>query len=341
MSYQKYYLLSIISFSLFLFNCNKNNKILDLSSTNLEIKINRYENKFFALDTNNLISSLKDLREKDSVFFDFYTIQMMRFGKITDTVSILSINEFLTNKNVLELRDSVELSFADMTSFEEELTEAFKYFKHYFPKKQLPKVKTVISEFGYKAVSLDSTYLVYGLDMYLGKNFKYYGSFDFPFYLIKRFEKQYMSIDGMEVIYNEYFGKSGLENTDVLINEMINNGKKLYFLESMLPKKDKNLLIGYSKEQYEWCKNSELDIWSFYNEHDLFYSKNYMEHKKHVFDGPRTSGMPKNAPGNVGSWVGWQIVNQYMDNAKGKVSLNQLLQTDATTIMTKSKYKPK
>ena len=66
-----------------------------------------------------------------------------------------------------------------------------------------------------------------------------------------------------------------------------------------------------------------------------------MEHKKHVFDGPRTSGMPKNAPGNVGSWVGWQIVNQYMDNAKGKVSLNQLLQTDATTIMTKSKYKPK
>jgi len=71
------------------------------------------------------------------------------------------------------------------------------------------------------------------------------------------------------------------------------------------------------------------------------YSKDYMEHKKHVSDGPKTAGMPKEAPGNVGSWVGWQIVNQYMKNSKGKVSLKQLLKTDPKTIMAKSKYKPK
>ena len=73
--------------SLFFANCNKNTKILDLTSIDLEIDINRYEKKFFALDTNNLISSLQELRKEDSAFFDFYTIQMMRFGRITDTVS--------------------------------------------------------------------------------------------------------------------------------------------------------------------------------------------------------------------------------------------------------------
>jgi len=340
---QKYNLILTIILSLIFFQCNKNNKILDLSGTNLEIGIDRYENKFFSLDTNNLIPALQELRNEDSVFFDFYTIQMMRFGKITDTISpaIKSIDNFLTNKNVQELRDTVAITFKDMTNIKAELTEAFKYFKHYFPEKHLPKVKTVISEFGYKAVSLDSSYLVFGLDMYLGRNFKYYGSFDFPFYIIKRFEKKYMVKDGMEVIYNEYFGKSGLESTDFLINEMIENGKKLYFLESMMPKKDKNILIGYSKKQLEWCEKSEAEIWAFYNEHDLFYSKDYMEHKKHVADGPKTAGMPKEAPGNVGSWVGWQIVNQYMNNHKGKVSLKQLLKTDPKTIMAKSKYKPK
>lgn len=340
---QRYYFLLILIVSLLFASCNKNTKLLDHSGTDLEIDINRYEKKFFALDTNNLIQSLKELRNEDTAFFDFYTIQMMRFGRFTDTVSpvILSIDEFLTNKNVLELRDTVSNTFKDLEPIKEELIEAFKYFKHYFPNKQLPEIRTVISEFGYNAVSLDSTYLVFGLDMYLGKNYKYYGSFDFPNYIIKRFEKQYMVPNAMEVIYKQYFEDSELSNTKALVFSMIENGKKLYFLESMMPEKDKNLLIGYTKKQLTWCEESEADIWAFYNEMDLFYSKNYMEHKKHIDDGPKTAGMPKEAPGNVGSWVGWQIVNQYMENAEGKVSLVQLLATDAETIMNKSRYKPK
>jgi hypothetical protein len=340
---QRYYLFLILFISLFLANCNKNNKILDLSSTDLEIDINRYEKKFFALDTNNLIFSLEELRKEDSAFFDFYTIQMMRFGRLTDTVSpvILSIDEFLTNKNVQELRDTVNYTFADFEPIKNELTEALKYFKHYFPNKQIPEVRTVISEFGYNAVSLDSTYLVFGLDMYLGKNFKYYGSFDFPNYIIKRFEKPYMVPNAMEVIYKQYFEGSELSNTKALVHAMIEKGKKLYFLESMMPEKEKHILIGYTAEQLNWCVTSEAEIWAFYNEQDLFYTKNYMEHKKHVDDSPQTSGMPKGAPGNVGSWIGWQIVNQYMANADGKVSLEKLLNTDAETIMNKSKYKPK
>ena len=340
---QRYYLFFILSISLFFANCNKNNKILDLSSIDLEIDINRYEKKFFALDSNNLIFSLQELRKEDSVFFDFYTIQVMRFGKITDTVSpvILSIDEFLTNKNVQELRDIVNNTFSNLAPLKIELTAALKYFKYYFPNKQIPEIRTIISEFGYNAVSLDSTYLVFGLDMYLGKDFKYYGSFDFPNYIIKRFEKDYMVSNAMEVIYKQYFEESELLNTKALVYAMIEHGKKLYFLESMMPEKDKHLLIGYTKKQMAWCEESEADIWAFYNEQDLFYSKSYMEHKKHVEDGPQTSGMPKEAPGNVGSWVGWQIVNQYMKNAQEKVSLAQLLKTDAETIMNKSKYKPK
>lgn len=343
---QKYYnLFALFMFSVLFYQCewNKNSKILDLSDSNLEISINRFEKKFEALDTNNLINSLHKLRAEDSIFFDTYTIQMMRFGKITDTVSPVtkSIRTFLTNKNVQELHDSVALAFENTEAIKEELTEAFKYFGHYFPQKQLPKIMTVVSEFGYNAVTFDSTYLVFGLDMYLGKNFKYYGSFDFPNYIIKRFEKQYMVPNAMEVIYLEYFGRNELEETKALLYEMIEKGKKLYFLESMMPPKEKHLLVAYTKEQLQWCEDSEVDIWAFYNEKDLFYSKNYMEHKKHIGDGPKTAGMPSEAPGNVGSWLGWQIVNQYMENSQGKVSLPELLLTDAETIMNKSKYKPK
>lgn len=345
MKQNHYYLIALFVFATFFFQCDigKNNKIIDHSGSNLEISITRFEKKFNSLDTNNLISSLNTLRNEDSVFFDTYTVQMMRFGKVADTISpvILSIDEFLKNKNVQELHDTVALAFQNTDALQAELTEAFKYFQHYFPNKKLPKVTTVISEFGYNAVTFDSTYLVFGLDMYLGKNYKYYGSFDFPTYIIKRFEKQYMVPNAMEVIYLEYFGRNELEETNALLYEMITKGKKLYFLESMMPEKEKYLLIGYTAKQLEWCQAAEADIWAFYNEKDLFYTKNYMEHKKHIDDGPKTAGMPKEAPGNVGSWVGWQIVTQYMQNADGKISLQELLNTDAETIMNKSKYKPK
>jgi uncharacterized protein YjaZ len=45
------------------------------------------------------------------------------------------------------------------------------------------------------------------------------------------------------------------------------------------------------------------------------------------------------SPGQIGMWIGWQIVRSYMKN--NDVSLQQLLQTDAKEIFDNSKYKPK
>ena len=45
------------------------------------------------------------------------------------------------------------------------------------------------------------------------------------------------------------------------------------------------------------------------------------------------------SPGQVGVWVGWQIVRAYMENSGA--SLEELLKTDAKEIFVKSKYKPK
>jgi len=328
---------------LLIFN-NKDTKIIDVSQIDLQIDITRYDKIFFEKNNpDNLIASLQSLRAEDSLFFDFYTIQVMNFGKISDTVGpvLYSIKEFLTNEAVFDLRDTVNYKFENLNKFSKELTEAFKHFKYYFPNKSLPKVYIINSEFSYNAVMLDSTILALALDMYLGQNYPYYYSFDFPYYIIKRFEQEYMVPNCMEVIYNEYFGPDDMRETEALVYAMIENGKKLYFLECMQPKKPKHILIGFSKEQYKWCQKEEPEIWKFYNEMDLFYSKDYMEHRRHANDGPTTLGMPPEAPGNVGSWVGWQIVNQYMKNAGENVSLQELLKTKPETILAKSKYKPK
>lgn len=339
-----HYIVVIVSLW-YLSGCTSNPKKIDVSNIEVTTQIDRFDQQFFASDTNNIYQSLNILRQKDSIFFDFYTNQVMRFGQICDSVSptMIDINRFLRNKSVRELYDTIQIVYGNISVIENELNEAFKHFNYYFPNKPIPNTKTIISEFGYNAVTLDTSYIAIALDMYLGKDYKYYRSFDFPYYLVDRFEPQYIVPNAMEVLYNAYFDKSSLAETEPLIYNMIENGKRLYFMECMQPKKDKNILIAYTKEQLEWVEKSEGEIWKFYNEHDLFYTKNYMEQRRHIGEAPTTVGMPEQAPGNVGSWVGWQIIQQYMENTYDgkKIALEQLINTPAETILNKSKYKPK
>ncbi|MFT4969420.1 MAG: hypothetical protein ACI9O4_001167 [Chitinophagales bacterium] len=332
-------MLTLVSCDLF----NKNTKKIDVSEIDLNLEIDRFDQSFFDVDTNDLYNSLAIHREKDSSFFDFYSVNVMRFGHISDSITptMLDLQHFYTNPYVLELYDTVQKRYGDISPMQEELEESLKHFKYYFPNKQLPAFKTIISEFGYNAVALDSTYILISLDMYLGKDYMYYGSFDFPYYIINRFEPEYIVPNVMEVMFNAYYAPDDLAETDALIHAMIEKGKLYYFKECMQPEEAKHVLIGYNEEQFAWCDNAEGEIWKFYNEHDLFYSKNYMEHSRHIGDGPMTAGMPEQAPGNVGSWVGWQIVNQYMENTVDELSLKELLATPPATILAKSNYKPK
>ncbi len=339
--------LNIISFCLIsLLSCglfNKNTKKIDVSAIDLDLKIGRFDKSFFEVDTNELYASLNELRNKDTFFFDFYTVNVMRFGRISDSVtpSMLDLTHFFTNPYVLGLYDTIQVDYPNLDGVEGELTEAMKHFKYYFPNRSIPEFKAILSEFGYNVVALDTNYIAIALDMYLGKDYRYYGSFDFPYYIVQRFEPEYIVPNTMEVLFNAYYSPDEMAETEALIHAMIENGKKYYFMECMQPEKEKHLLIGYTEKQYKWCAGSEGEIWKFYNEHDLFYSQNYMEHTRHIGDGALTVGMPEGAPGNVGSWVGWQIVNQYVTNAAGKVSLKELLATPPATILAKSNYKPK
>jgi hypothetical protein len=59
-----------------------------------------------------------------------------------------------------------------------------------------------------------------------------------------------------------------------------------------------------------------------------------------VLDGPTSQGLPMEAPGNIGSWVGWQIIKKYvaannitnLENfCKQKINAAELLQKSGYT----------
>jgi uncharacterized protein YjaZ len=123
---------------------------------------------------------------------------------------------------------------------------------------------------------------------------------------------------------------------------MINEGKKLYLLDSYLPDVSDAQKIGYSNDEIEWVTLNETQIWTYFIENNLLYSTDYQLNKRFIENAPFSKfyiNIDKESPGRVGVWLGWQIVRSYMNN--NNVTLQQLLQTNANEIFKKSKYKPK
>ncbi|RYE14983.1 MAG: gliding motility lipoprotein GldB, partial [Sphingobacteriales bacterium] len=225
----------------------------------------------------------------------------------------------------------------------EELTEAFKYIKYYYPKKQLPKIYAYFS--GFQAqTSIGDGYFAIGLDMFLGANSKFYPALvqTFPHYVSRRFTPDNIVprvIEGMA--REDMFPEDEKDKT--LLAKMVYNGKIMYFMDKVLPDVPDSVKVGYTTEQMKWCNDYKADIWGYFLEENLLYNADYLQIQKYLSEAPFTPGLGEkneSAP-KLAVWTGWQIVRQYMDKHP-EVTLPQLMaDRDAQKILNESKYRAK
>jgi uncharacterized protein YjaZ len=62
--------------------------------------------------------------------------------------------------------------------------------------------------------------------------------------------------------------------------------------------------------------------------------------KNYIGEAPHTDAMSDASPGNIGQWIGWQIVQTYV-NKHTEVTPEILMKTDAKKILDEAKYKPR
>jgi hypothetical protein len=72
--------------------------------------------------------------------------------------------------------------------------------------------------------------------------------------------------------------------------------------------------MSWSSEQCAWAEAGEENVWkTLANEKTMYQSKPF-EINKWFADGPFTTatGIPQESPPQLGVWIGWNIVRQYM-----------------------------
>ena len=92
------------------------------------------------------------------------------------------------------------------------------------------------------------------------------------------------------------------------------------------PSAEKESVIGYNKSEYNWALANENYIWRYFIEKELLFSTDAKLGERFINPAPFSKfylELDNESPGRIGQFIGWQIVNSYMQN--NEVSLQQML----------------
>jgi len=331
---------------IFALACNNKKSTVDISGVKVDLKLERFEQDFFNIDTNNIAPGINQLNQKYPEFTPVFFQDVLGL----ENEPLPGIKHFLALGR--PVKEAADKALPSGDPLKKDFEKAFRYLKYYFPQYPVPKIITLIGPVdllaqnasGYSPDFMRPGFIGIGLQFYLGKDFPlyhdtYYVENVAPLYRSRRFSKEYIVADAMKLVTYDMFPDSS--NSRPLIEQMIEKGKQWYLLDHFLPDTPDSLKTGYTKKQLNWVKENEGNIWGYFTANVDIYGVDPGIIQDYIGEGPFTRGMPENAsPGNIGQWVGWQIIKTFAEK-KPELSVQQILATPAKTIFQEAKYKPK
>ncbi|MCC6690124.1 MAG: hypothetical protein IT235_01200, partial [Bacteroidia bacterium] len=172
----------------FLMACSHNRLDIDVSGVNIdEVKIDRLEEDLFTANPVTIELHQRLEKKYGTIYNSFLTI--INGTWISDSASVKGLNLFTRDSAMREAYNDCKKIFPNTNWIVPQLSNVFKHFKHYFPKRNQPRVITYMSGFNYSLLAQDSTFGL-GLEMYLGKENKFYTMLQFPKYKTIKMSKE-------------------------------------------------------------------------------------------------------------------------------------------------------
>lgn len=323
--------------------CENKPKDVDVSTIKIELEFQPFYKDFAALDTINFGENLLKLSQKYPDFTDFFLDTLLPFQKVNkhylNADSTETIRNIFTFKDYVALTDTVLKVFPDTKKQDEQIIQLLKLNKHYFPNVPLPTKVVYFESFLNKWTAfVNGNTLGIGLDMFLGPQFRPYEAIGMPQYALLNHTPECIPLWAAKAVY-QVVQPSTPPYGFPLLDYMIANGKEIFYLSKVLPKMETSLFFSYTPAQLKWCEENEALIFNLFLQQNLLYSKDQQKIMRYVTPGPNSAGFPAEAPGDLGSFIGYKIMLAY-EKQTGKSLAESIDNLDANAIFQLSKYKP-
>ena len=283
------------------------------------ILVQRFDEAFFALDTNNLGNGIADLYKNYPEFSNDFFSRILQLDPHLDSIKV----KIFYKQYLPFYIDSRSKNIAK--EIDDNLNKALARFHFYFPEYSMPNsLVYFISPLNSFANVLGTKYIGVGLQT---TKTQANASSKIPFYCVQNLVDDYLSNNQQE------------KN---LLYQMIESGKRQYILNTISLNTPDTLLWDYSSVQLKAVKEQESEIWQYLKEQHMLMSNERIDFLNILGDANNNSLLGAPFPGNIGKYIGYKIVESYMQKQTTKPwnDLRKLVATPASEIYAGASYQP-
>ncbi|WP_055435078.1 gliding motility lipoprotein GldB [Lacinutrix algicola] len=304
-------------------SCEKEDKTeTEIAKINIDFTIERFDKAFAEAKPENL----PELKETFPFMFPQKYDDSFWANQMVDTLQ-------------LEIQSEVLKKFKDLKTETSEIKSLFQHLKYYFPQFKTPRIVSVASDVDYRnKVIVTDTIVILPLANYLGNEHYFYQGIQE--YIIEDLEPEFMTVD-LADNYAKYYTFQQRRKT--FLDDLIYEGKLLYFKDKVIPFKTDAEKLNYTEDEYKWTQANEEYIWRYFVDKEVLFSTDAKLPSRFINPAPFSKfyleQIDTESPGEIGKYIGWQIVRAYMD--KNTISFKQMLTKSTEEIYDNANYKPK
>ena len=299
-------LLSIFMF-VCIWACHPKNPLNDHQNLpNVTVKVVRFEELLKEVEDQQQLDDLISTHpEFSSIYFD--EIVNISHSDGQPLVHIDTLDQFLKDHFIAHLFDTVKIVYPNLRSFESNMTTALRHFNSHFNLDSSFHIYTFVSGLAYQRILFldrERDALAIGLDLFLGADYPYHqinpSNPSFSSYLSRTFDRHHLVKKSLELLVDDRLPQSD-RSTIVGFNDP--EWHEIYVLQQLLPETSDTILFEYTEEQWQWCLQNELEMWSFLLDRELLYERDMRKISKYVLPSPYSPGMPDEAPGQSANFI--------------------------------------
>jgi len=308
----------------------------------IEISVASFDRDLFGGDFSQPSALTDSLRAQYGAFYCGFVEDDIRIAACASDSTGVLLYSFVSDPQIAETHRAVESLYTTekRVSIAAELQESVRRWHHFFPDSIVPGIVFYQSAWNRSIATTDNAIGI-ALDCYLGSEHPITQKLSpdlFPQYIKNNMDERYIQADAVKGF--AAWKSRGYYVQKDLLSELIFYGKVMYLAEALAPDIPDSTMMSWSSEQWSWAIGAEKEIWKTMANEKVMYRSKPFEINKWFADGPFTAaaGVPQESSPQLGVWIGWNIVRQYMQR-NPEIPLSALLaETDLQKIL--SSYVP-
>ncbi len=295
---------------------------LDINAENIHIAT-----KFVNLDSVMIQSdsaSLMDYHHKFNhsmrAIYDYELKYCLGVGNTDDFSFYRGISFFKKDQYIKRLEKQIEKDFSDLSLYKRDMINGFKHLKFHFQRGKIPTYIIFMNSFFASSAFSTNHEIGIGLERYLGEKagvIRELPANDFPEWIKKGFDKHFMTRDVLcSWIMTHYVE----EVNGNLAQEMVRWGKILYLTQAALPDLNPAVILRYSDQSYQWAMKNEYSFWNYLVNQKILFKSDELTKVNILKDAPFTIGYDAKSPDRMGQFIGFRIIQKYMEATGCNVS---------------------